>query len=40
MKIDSKIKEVGLKNVVVGSIKKVKYKKYYFDSWHLSPYEW
>lgn len=44
MKIIRKIKEVGLKNVVVGSVKRVKYmmliKKYHFDTWHLSPYEW
>ena len=44
MKIIRKIKEVGLKNVIVGSIKRVKYekliRKYQFDSWHLSPYEW
>lgn len=44
MKIIRKIKEVGLKNVIIGSVKRVKYEKlirrYHFDSWHLSPYEW
>lgn len=44
MKIIRKIKEVGLKNVIIGSVKRVKYekliRKYHFDPWHLSPYEW
>ena len=44
MKLIRKIKEVGLKNVFVGGWKRIKYgkliKKYHFDSWHLSPYEW
>ena len=44
MKIIRKIKEVGLGNVIIGGIKRVKYtkliKKYHFDEWHLSPYEW
>ncbi|MDE7021148.1 MAG: class I SAM-dependent methyltransferase [Lachnospiraceae bacterium] len=44
MKLIRKIKEVGLKNVLVGGWKRIKYgkliKKYHFDSWHLSPYEW
>lgn len=44
MKIIRKIKEVGLKNVFIGGVKRVKYtrlfKKYHFDEWHLSPYEW
>ena len=44
MKIMRKIKEVGLKNVIIGSVKRVKYEKlirrYHFDPWHLSPYEW
>lgn len=44
MKIIRKIKEVGLKNVIIGSAKRIKYmkliKKYHFDTWHLSPYEW
>lgn len=44
MKIIRKIKEVGLKNVITGCIKRAEYtkliKKYHFDSWHLSPYEW
>lgn len=39
-----KIKEVGLKNVIIGSIKNMQYKKliqkYPFDTWHLTPYEW
>lgn len=39
-----KLKEVGFRNVLVGSIKKLRYvqmiKKYHFDAWHLSPYEW
>lgn len=43
-RITRKIREVGLKNVIIGSIRKIKYmrmrKKYHFDSWHLSPYEW
>lgn len=38
-----KIKEVGLINVIVGTVKREKYKKlqkrYQFDSWHISPYE-
>lgn len=38
-----KIKEVGVKNTIVGSAKKLYYsmlrKKYGFDSWHDSPYE-
>ena len=44
MKIIRKIEEVGLKNVIVGTIKRIKYeqliRKYHFDPWHLSPYEW
>ncbi len=44
MKLVRKIKEVGLKNVLLGGAKRIKYgkmiKKYHFDSWHLSPYEW
>ena len=43
-KIVRKLKEVGLKNVLIGGIKKVRYmqmiNKYHFDTWHLSPYEW
>lgn len=43
-KVLRKVKEVGFKNIIIGSVKKVKYtrllKKYHFDSWHLSPYEW
>lgn len=39
-----KFKEVGCKNVIVGYAKRVKYKqmikKYHFNPWHLSPYEW
>lgn len=39
-----KIKEVGTKNMMIGCIKKMKYmqmiRKYHFDAWHLSPYEW
>lgn len=41
--IGSKIKEVGVINCVVGTIKREKYKKlrkkYQFTEWHLSPYE-
>lgn len=44
MKIIDKIREVGLKNVIIGSVKRMKYmklsRKYHFDEWHLSPYEW
>lgn len=44
MKIIRKIKEVGLKNVIVGTVKRIKYekliKKYHINPWHLSPYEW
>ncbi len=44
MKIVRKIKEVGVKNIVVGGIKRLGYmrliKKYHFDTWHLVPYEW
>ena len=44
MKLIRKIKEVGLKNVFIGGIKRIKYtqliKKYHFDIWQLSPYEW
>lgn len=44
MKAIQKIKEVGLPNVVTGFIKRIQYvklmKKYHFDVWHLSPYEW
>lgn len=43
-KLKRKIKEVGLKNVLIGSLKNVQYrkliKKYPFNTWHLSPYEW
>lgn len=43
-KVARKIKEVGLKNVIVGTMKHLQYrrliKKYPFDTWHLSPYEW
>lgn len=38
-----KIREVGLKNCIVGVMKREKYKKlqkqYQFDEWHISPYE-
>lgn len=44
MKIIRKIKEVGPGNVLIGGIRRIRYKKlyrkYHFDSWHLSPYEW
>lgn len=44
MKVIRKIKEVGLKNVIVGGLKRIKHgkliRKYHFESWHLSPYEW
>ena len=43
-KVTRKIKEVGLKNIIIGSVKNIQYKKlrkkYSFDAWHLSPYEW
>lgn len=43
-KLGRKAKEVGLKNVIVGGMKYIQYRKlrqkYPFDSWHLSPYEW
>lgn len=43
MKIFNKIKEVGLKNTIIGTFKRFRYKllqkKYNFDSWHISPYE-
>ncbi|MCH5256490.1 MAG: hypothetical protein J1D87_04315 [Lachnospiraceae bacterium] len=43
-RILKKIKEVGVKNCVRGAILRLKYiklqKKYGFDTWHLSPYEW
>lgn len=39
----AKIREVGLKNCIVGAIKRGKYKKlkeqYHFDDWHIGPYE-
>ena len=39
----TKIKEVGLRNCIVGMTKRGKYKKmqtrYQFDAWHISPYE-
>lgn len=42
-KLLQKIREVGLKNTIVGFIKRMYYKilrkKYQFDSWHESPYE-
>lgn len=38
-----KIREVGLKNCIVGVMKREKYKKlqkqYQFDEWHIGPYE-
>lgn len=41
--LNAKIREVGLKNCIVGLIKREKYKKlqkqYQFDEWHISPYE-
>lgn len=44
MKIIRKAKEVGLANVVSGFAERAKYKrlirKYHFDTWHLSPYQW
>lgn len=44
MKAIRKIKEVGLKNVIIGGFKRIKngklIRKYHFESWHLSPYEW
>lgn len=39
-----RISEVGVWNALVGSLKKMKYrrliKKYHFNEWHLNPYEW
>lgn len=44
MKLIQKIKEVGVKNMLVGSVKSLQYRglmrKYHFSAWHLSPYEW
>ena len=44
MKVVHKLKAVGPKNVALGFIRRVEYgklvKKYHFDTWHLSPYEW
>lgn len=41
--LNAKVREVGLKNCIVGLIKREKYKKlqkqYQFDEWHISPYE-
>jgi len=43
MKVIAKIKEVGLLNTIVGTIKREYYKKlqkqYGFYEWHISPYE-
>ena len=43
-RIRQKVKEVGLKNCVWGAILRERYKlmqkKYGFDTWHFSPYEW
>lgn len=43
-KVIRKFKEVGFRNIIVGTVKRIKYgqmiKKYHFNSWHLSPYEW
>lgn len=42
-KFINKIKEVGLTNTIIGTIKREKYKrlqkKYNFYDWHISPYE-
>ena len=44
MRIIRKIKEVGLKNILVGGVRRVGYvrllRKHHFDTWHLVPYEW
>ena len=43
-RVQKKIREVGLKNCIWGVVLREKYKKlqkkYGFDTWHLSPYEW
>lgn len=43
-RIWKKVKEVGLRNCISGAILRAKYirmqKKYGFEAWHLSPYEW
>lgn len=43
-RICKKTKEVGMKNCALGAVLSVKYmimqKKYQFDAWHFSPYEW
>ena len=43
-RVHKKIQEVGLKNCIWGAVLREKYKrlqkKYGFDTWHFSPYEW
>ena len=43
-RVQKKIKEVGFKNCIWGVVIRERYKKlqkkYGFDTWHLSPYEW
>lgn len=43
-KVHRKIQEVGLKNCIRGAVLRERYKrlqkKYGFDTWHFSPYEW
>lgn len=43
-RIQKKVKEVGLKNFVLGALLSFRYrimqKKYGFDVWHFTPYEW
>lgn len=43
-RIRRKVKEVGLINCVKGAVLRERYKKmqkkYGFDAWHISPYEW
>lgn len=43
-RVYKKVKEVGFKNCIRGAVLRERYKrlqkKYGFDTWHLSPYEW
>lgn len=43
-RVHKKVQEVGLKNCMWGAVLRLKYKrlqkKYGFDTWHFSPYEW
>ncbi len=43
IKLSRKVEEVGIKNCILGAVKRERYKrlcqKYHLDSWHISPYE-